>query len=226
MSVELRTALLAGASGLVGAQLLHSLLEGRQYAKVKALVRSPLGMEHPLLEQIIVDYDSLESYIGHFGVDDVYCCLGTTIKKAGTQEAFKKVDLEYPLMLAKLAQRSGVQRFLMVTALGADPGSRNFYLRVKGEVEEGVKNVGLPSLHIFRPSLLLGDRKEFRLGEKLAIKMSPLLKLVMRGRLRRFKPISASDVAQAMAIKGRTPQKGCYIYESDQIYDISQTPLQ
>lgn len=225
MSVEQRTALLAGASGLVGAALLQHLLEGQQYSRVKVLVRSPLSTEHPRLEQIVVDYDNLDSYKQHFSVDAVYCCLGTTIKKAGSQEAFKRVDLEYPLTLAKLAKHNGVQRFLMITAVGANRGSRNFYSRVKGEVEEGLKSSGLPSLHIFRPSLLLGDRQEFRLGEKLAIMLNPLLKLILRGGLRKFKPILAADVAQAMAKKGQTSEKGCFIYESHQIYDISRTPL-
>lgn len=225
MSAEQRTALLAGASGLVGTQLLQDLLEGQQYSKVKVLVRSPLSTEHPRLEQIVVDYDNLDSYMEHFNVDAVYCCLGTTIKKAGSQEAFKRVDLEYPLTLAKLAKQNRVQRFLMVTAVGANRRSRNFYSRVKGEVEEGLMSIGLPSLHIFRPSLLLGDRQEFRLGEKLAIMLNPLLKLILRGGLRKFKPILAADVARAMAKKGQTSEKGCFIYESHQIYDISRAPL-
>ncbi|CAH1198992.1 hypothetical protein PAECIP111893_01201 [Paenibacillus plantiphilus] len=135
------------------------------------------------------------------------------------------MDLEYPLTLAKLAKQNRVQRFLIVTAVGSNRGSRNFYSRVKGEVEEGVMSIGLPSLHIFRPSLLLGDRQEFRLGEKLAIMLNPLFKLIMRGRLRKFKPILAADVARAMAKKGQASQKGCFIYESHQIYDISRAPL-
>ncbi|MBW7475457.1 oxidoreductase [Paenibacillus oenotherae] len=220
MTEQRKTALLAGASGLVGAQLLKDLLEKQQYSQVKVLVRNPLSLEHPRMEQIVVDFDELGSSLQHFQVDDVYCTLGTTIKKAGTQEAFKKVDLDYPLALAKLAKQGGAQRFLMVTALGANPRSGNFYSRVKGEVEESVRDIGLPALHIFRPSLLLGDRKEFRLVEKLAIILSPLFKLVMRGRLRRYRPVHAAIVARAMAVKGSTLQEGVFIYESDQIAEI------
>jgi uncharacterized protein YbjT (DUF2867 family) len=216
-----KSALLVGATGLVGGELLTLLLDHSGYEKVKVFTRKPLNNNHPKLEQIGMDFDDLNLYKEHFNVTDVYCCLGTTIKKAGSQSAFRKVDYDYPVVLAKLAEERNVEKFLIITAMGADKSSKVFYNRVKGKVEEELRNSGIGTLHIFRPSLLLGERQEFRLGEKLAIILSPVLSIAMVGVLRKYKPIQAKNVAKGMFIAGQTQKTGIFIYPSDEIQEIS-----
>lgn len=218
-----KIALIAGASGLVGSELFHILLESSDYTKVKVVVRKELEAKHPKLEQILVDFDHLEQWREHLFANDVYCCLGTTIKKAGSQEAFRKVDYEYPVKLALLTKEQGAERFLVVSALGANPNSRIFYSRTKGQLEEQLKKAGLSALHIFQPSLLMGDRTEFRLGEKIAAFLSPVYSPLMIGKLRKYKPVSGRRVAAAMHNAAQSPLSGIFVYPSDQIITYSRT---
>ncbi|USK68899.1 oxidoreductase [Peribacillus asahii] len=222
MNTEKRKALIVGATGLVGNELLRILLQSNTYENVKALVRKPISIKHPKLTQRLVDFNALEKYEEEFAVYDVFCCLGTTIKKAGSQEAFKKVDFEYPLKAAKLAKKKGANQFLIISAMGANSQSRIFYNRVKGVIEEALKQVQLPSLHIFRPSLLLGKRNEFRLGERFAEMVSPIFLPLLIGKLRKYKPIQAKDVAQAMYQIAKQNRKGEFVYESNQILNNSK----
>lgn len=216
-----KTALLAGASGMVGNELLHILLESPHYRGVKILVRRPLDMAHEKLEQIVTDFDKLDDYVKHFDVDDVYCCLGTTIKKAGSRDAFKKVDYEYPLKMAELAKSQQAKNFLIITALGADAESKVFYSRTKGQLQVRLKKVGLTALHIFQPSLLLGERQEFRLGEKAAAALSPAISKLLKGKMEKYKPIQARNVALAMYEVAQIERTGNYTYPSDRIEKIS-----
>jgi uncharacterized protein YbjT (DUF2867 family) len=216
-----KSALIVGATGLVGNELVSILLTQTKYDSVKVLTRRLIPLNHPKLEQIITDFDQLDQYKQHLQVDDVYCCLGTTIKTAGSQEAFKKVDFTYPLELAQLTKDAGAQKFFIITAMGADPNSKVFYSRVKGEIEVELKKLGFPTLHIFRPSLLLGERKEFRLGEKIGVILSPVLSFVMVGSFKKYKPIHAKDVAMAMYQASQLPDSGSFTYESDEIYRLS-----
>lgn len=216
-----KTALLAGASGLVGNELLHILLNSPHYKEVKVLVRRPLDMAHEKLEQVVTDFDKLDDYANHFDVDDVYCCLGTTIKKAGSQSAFKKVDYEYPLKMAELAKSQQVKNFLIITALGADAESKVFYSRTKGQLQVRLKKTGLTALHIFQPSLLLGDRQEFRLGEKAATVLSPAISKLLKGKMKKYKPVEARNVALAMYEVAQIERTGNYTYPSDRIEKIS-----
>jgi uncharacterized protein YbjT (DUF2867 family) len=218
-----KSALIAGSTGLVGSELLQYILDRTAYEKVKLFVRRPLTIKHPKLEQIVVDFDHLDQYKENFQVDDVYCCLGTTIKKAKTKEAFQKVDQAYPLELARLSAESGVQKFLIISSMGADPKSSIFYSRVKGQVEAELQRLNLTSLHIFRPSLLLGERQEFRLGEKVAEVLAPIYSFALVGAMRKYKPIQAKDVAFAMYLTAQKPLTGTFIYESDQIQQRSKT---
>lgn len=222
MTIIKKTALIAGASGLVGNELLRILLEANDYEKIKIFTRNRLNLEHSKLEQIVVDYDNLDQYKDYLNVNDVFCCLGTTIKKAGTQEAFMRVDYEYPLEIARLSRESGIDKFLIITAMGANKNSKIFYNRVKGEVEEELTKIHFPSLIIFRPSLLLGNRKEFRLGEKIASVLSPLFSFALTGSLRKYKPIQARDVAMAMYVSAQRKNLGNRIIQSDEIYDLSR----
>ena len=191
-----RRALLAGASGLVGSHCLQRLLHDPHYAQVVALVRRPLDVTHPRLVQSVVDFDHLALPAGRF--DDVYCCLGTTIRRAGSQEAFRRVDFEYPVALAHAARQRGALRFLLVSALGADAASKVFYNRVKGEVEEAVRQAGIERTWFFRPSLLLGERSETRPAERAGIVFAKLVSPLLRGPLGRYRAIDADAVAAAM----------------------------
>ena len=160
-----------------------------------------------------------------FSVDDVYCCLGTTIKKAGSKDNFRKVDFHYPLELAKIAKKNNVPQFNIVTAMGADAKSSIFYNKVKGEVEEAIIKLKIDNTNIFRPSLLMGDRKESRKGEKIGIALAKIINPLMVGPLRKYRGIKATDVARAMLINSKMPKEGLSIFSSDQIYDIAANDI-
>ncbi len=212
-----RSALVVGSSGLVGSALVRHLFHTPEYWHVTTLVRRPQPIANPKLEQVVVDFDRLEEHAERFQVDDVFCCLGTTIRKAGSREAFRKVDYEYPLRVAELCREAGARQFLMITALGANPHSRIFYNQVKGEVEQAVRGVGLPALHIFRPSLLLGHRTELRPGEAAAALLSRPLRPLMLGPLRRYRPVEAEVVARAMVAVALRDEAGAHVHESEEI---------
>lgn len=220
-----RTCLVAGASGLVGSELLRLLLEAPEYRQVTALVRRPLSLQHPRLRQATVDFDHLDAHADLFRVDDLYCCLGTTRKKAGSQEAFRRVDLDYPVALAGLARECGVAQYLIITSMGADPRSLVFYSRVKGQVEQAISGMGLPAVHIFRPSLLLGQRTEHRLGEEAAARVSRWIPFHRLGPLRRYQPIAGSVVARAMYRVASAGAEGVHIYPSVEIARLGSAQL-
>ncbi|MFS0777283.1 NAD(P)H-binding protein [Neobacillus sp. 3P2-tot-E-2] len=217
MGVNKKTALVLGATGLIGKELVKILSENGHYQKVHLLVRRPIQVESEICEVHIIDFDKLNQYNELFKVTDVFCCLGTTIKVAKTKEAFRKVDYQYPIEAAKIAKKYGAKKYFIVSSMGADTKSLFFYSRVKGEVEETLINLNIPSLHIFRPSLLLGKREEFRLGEKFAEKASVVLNKIMIGPLRPYRGIQARKVAAAMAVVAQSDIKGKHIYLSHEI---------
>ncbi len=221
MNQPTKTALIAGASGLTGTHCLELLLQNLLYHKVIALVRKPLPIVHEKLQQIQVDFEQLETSTGDFTADDVYCCLGTTIKKAGSQVNFRKVDYDYVVNVAKASYTKGAKRFLLVSSLGASSQSSIFYSRVKGETEAAVAAIPFEEVHIFRPSLLLGNRQEQRLGESMAMKAFKVLGFAMIGPLAVYKGIDAQDVAKAMIRVAQKGQKGKHIYLSDEIQRIA-----
>jgi uncharacterized protein YbjT (DUF2867 family) len=210
-----RTAWVAGGSGLVGGQLLAQLLSEPSYDEVCSAGRRELALRHERLVQKIVSFQSLEAAIPPAA--DVFCCLGTTIKKAGSREEFRKVDYEYPLAIARAAHAAGARQLLVVTAMGADPGSRVFYNRVKGELERDLQSLGLGTLHILRPSLLLGPRQENRPGERAGAVFASLAGPLMVGPLRKWKAIEAAAVARAMVLLALRPSHGCHVYRSDEL---------
>jgi uncharacterized protein YbjT (DUF2867 family) len=212
-----QTAVLLGASGLIGGFCLHTLLADPSYTKIVLLVRRPLPISADArLLQKAISFDSLDAN-DFAGIGDVFCALGTTMRKAVSQEAFRRVDVEYPLTAAKMALQAGVGQFVLVSSVGADTASKSFYLRTKGELEREVGNLGFARAHIFRPSLLLGRRDEFRLGEGVMQAMAPVLNLAMIGGWRRYRPISAAAVGRAMVAAARQGSKGTSIYEYDEI---------
>ncbi len=212
-----KTALVIGATGLIGRQCVVTLLQSEQYDKVTTLVRHLSGAKHPNLDEQMIDFDKLEQYSHLMKVDDVFCCMGTTIKKARSKEKFKKVDYEYPLQVAKIALQQGAKQYLIVTAMGADQKSPFFYNQVKGEIEEALKDLDYPSLHIFQPSLLTGDRKEFRMGEKMAVYSFKALNLLLHGPLKKYRSIEGKTVAEAMVKAANSEKRGTFVYESDVI---------
>lgn len=194
------TALLAGATGLIGNHLLEMLLASPTHDKVIALTRRPLERSHDKLSNLVADFDQLEEAVRSSGiqVDEGYCALGTTIKKAGSKEAFRKVDFDYETTFARAAQAAGATKFALVSAVGASARSSIFYSRVKGETERAVREMGFASCHIFQPGVLLGDRGESRPGEQLAVALTPLLNLGLQGPMKKYRGIEAKTVAEAM----------------------------
>jgi uncharacterized protein YbjT (DUF2867 family) len=212
-----RAALIAGASGLVGSHCLRLLLADDAYERIVALVRRGLPVSHPKLVQREIDFDLLADLGNVPRAHDVFCCLGTTMQQAGSKDAFRRVDLDYVRELALAAQRQHAAQFLLVSSLGADPASRVFYSRVKGEAEAAVRGIRFDAIHVFRPSLLLGHRAKSRLGERLATPVARAVAPLLAGPLRRYRPISAETVARAMVAAARRAEPGIHVYPSDRI---------
>jgi len=208
--MENRVALIAGSTGLIGSQLLELLLEDNFYSKVIALSRKPLSMSHTKLEIVLVEASELKTH-RDLKADDVFCCLGTTIKQAKTKEAFRKVDYDYTVELAQLLKNNGASHFLLVSALGADKTSGIFYNKVKGEVEDAISTLGFNAFHIFRPSLLIGLRKESRAGEDAAKVFYKLFGFLIP---KKYKGIESIKVARAMLSFAKENKQGKFIHES------------
>ena len=216
-----RSALVVGASGLVGRHLLALLLADDAYSRVIVLTRKSLGLEHPKLIESVVNFDQLEQHQNLIKGEDVFCCLGTTIKVAGSQEAFRKVDFTYVVQTAAISQKNGGRQFLVISSLGADAHSRIFYNRVKGEMEKAVGKIPFDSVRVFRPSLLLGERRESRPAEALAIFFFKALSVFLFiGALRRYRAVQAHTVAKAMLETAKQQGKGVKILESEEIQSL------
>jgi len=213
-----RTALVAGATGLTGKHLLEFLLADERYASVCALVRKATLQAHPKLSEHVIDFESLGKLPK---ADDAFCCLGTTIKKAGSQAAFRKVDFDTVINFAAAAKAAGAKRFLVVSALGANAKSSVFYNRVKGEMENALKAMNFESLHIFRPSFLLGERAEARVGERLGIAVFSALAPLMIGPARKIRPVEAKVVARGMVLAANGGVLGVEVIESDEIIGLN-----
>ncbi len=215
------TALIAGGSGLVGRFLLRQLLDAPEYERVIAIGRRPLGLSHPKLVQLQVDFTALDKVSADLRCDTAFCGLGTTIKQAGSPEAFRAVDHVAVLALAWAARRHGAEKFYVVSSMGADAGSRIFYNRVKGETERALAVLDFKTLGIFRPSLLLGPRPEQRLGERIGAAVMWLVEPMLLGRLRPYRAIEAEVVARAMlrcSLDSKT--RGRRVYQSDEIQEL------
>ena len=219
-----RSAVLLGASGLVGSHLLRLLADDPAYAAIKAFTRRPLGLSGPTVHEVAVDFDRPEGYRAHLaGVDDVFCCLGTTIKKAGSEDAFRKVDFEAPLAVAREARASGAGQFLIVTAVGANAKSRIFYNRVKGEVEEALGKLDFPrGLKVLHPSMIVGERAERRPAERIVMGLMRSTRPLFVGGMTRYRAIDAIDVARAMhnAAVQEADNGGVRVYEGESLFSL------
>jgi len=195
--VDTQNSLVVGATGLVGKEVINELAS--KGISVKALSRIDLNSSNPCVENIKVNFDRLDEYKEHFKeVNDVYICLGTTISKAGSQEAFQKVDIEYCLETAKQALNAGVKNLSLITSIGADSSSSNFYLKTKGIIEDKISQLDFQSISIHRPGLLIGSRKEMRLAELIGQKIYPAINLLLLGNLSKYKCIKVEILARAM----------------------------
>lgn len=208
--------LVAGGSGLVGHELLQLLDRDSRVDQVVAVSRRALGFQSKKISDLILNWDQPEAFQLP-PADVAFCSLGSTIKKAGSQEAFRKVDHDYVIQFAQSAKKAGVRKFLMVSAIGADEKSAIFYSRVKGETERDLEKVGFESLTVFRPSLLLGERAEKRFGEKLAIQLFPLYRPFLVGPLAKQMPIEAKRVAQKMVEFTFAPVPGFRIVTNEEM---------
>ena len=213
-----RIALLAGATGLVGGYCLGRLLAEPAYSRVITVGRRALPRDDPKLDQRVVDLDRLGTVGFEFPhATDVFCCLGTTMKQAGSAAEFRQVDFTYVVTLAGLSLGRGAKQFLLVSSLGASPTSRIFYSRVKGETEAAVTALPFEGRQIFRPSILTGERRERRAGESIGAAVMRGTAFAMLGPLRKYRPIAAATVAQAMVRVALQAPRGINVYESDAI---------
>ncbi len=216
-----KTAIIAGATGLVGGHLLDILMDDPSYSTVKVLTRRSMGGDDGKMKEIIIEnFDQLESYLKELKADDYFCCLGTTMNKAGSKEAFKKVDYEYPATLAAIARENGADTFSLVSAMGANSKSFIFYNKVKGEAEEAIKAMKLNKAFIFRPSFIEGERNEKRTGEKVALWVADNLGFIFSGPLKKYGAIHAHEIAEAMVKTAKSATENFKILESDQMKEL------
>jgi len=208
----MKTALIVGATGLIGKHLTQKLLANNYYEKVSIIVRKPLNINHPKLEQIIMDFDNLDA--SKILAEDIFCCLGTTMKQSGSKDAFYKVDFTYPLNFAKAGLANGAKQFLFVSSMGADEKSMVYYSRVKGEIEIALSDLHYPTLLIFRPSMLEGERENPRMGEKIGNAVMNFFAPLIPDK---YKVIMGEKVAQAMLELAQKNIKNKDIFESDSL---------
>ncbi|BDS09760.1 oxidoreductase [Aureispira anguillae] len=210
-----KTAIIIGASGLVGQELTQQLTVDDRYEKIIALVRKPLDIDHDKIEEVKYDFDwpNADLVMG----DELFCCLGTTIKAAGSQAAFRKVDYDYVLETAKIALANGTKKMTMISSIGADKNSKVFYSRVKGEIEAALHELDFEACHILRPSLLMGSRNELRMGELVGKFAMTAFSFAIPNK---YKGIESKQVAKAMIVAINSEKKGVQILESDDLLAV------
>jgi uncharacterized protein YbjT (DUF2867 family) len=215
----MKTALLFGSSGIVGGHLLNQLIKDTNYSKIKLFVRSDPEISNPKVEVIKTDFNNLENHKEDIKGDDCFFCIGTTKKNSPDKDDYRRVELDIPKEIAKIAKSNLVNSFIFVSALYANPKSSGDYVRFKGLVEEELKRLNFPKLALMRPSFLIGDRKEKRVGENIGIFVFKLLSPLLLGPLKKMKPIHAETVAKAM-IRVANENLERNIFESDEIVEL------
>jgi len=214
-------AVIAGASGLIGSELLQLLLQSQQYDEILALVRIELPVNHKKLVQLVVNFDQLKQYQASITGHAVFCCLGSTRSKTPDLSVYRKIDHDYPLELAQIAALNNIPHYHLVSAIGANSKSGNFYTKLKGETEDDIQQVGILSLHIYQPSLLTGNRKEFRFAEKLATTAMKFIDPLLLGSLQKYRSVPVNTVAKAMYNQSLNNEEGVFIHPSNHIKQLA-----
>ncbi len=222
MSTTPKIALVAGATGLVGGHLLDALLAAPDYTRVFALTRRPFAREHPKLANRVVIFERMAEQLKGLTAQDAFCCIGTTIAEAGSQEAFRATDVDAVLLFARAAKAAQATRFVVVSSVGASSESTKFYLRTKGEMEEAVSDLGFASVDILQPSLLLGSRKALRPLEIAGQIFSPLINPLLTGAHEAYRAVPAETVGKAMLGAARRGARGVYRYTYGAIRQLSE----
>lgn len=217
----MKTAILIGATGLVGGKCLEILLDSPQYSEVVVISRKYMEVDHPKFKLEIIEFNDLHKSWDKFRGDDLFYCLGTTMRNAKTKKNFRKIELDYCINIAKIAHHNKVSQFLLVSAMGANENAFLFYNKTKGEIEAQLKQIGFKTLQIFRPGLLLGKREEFRFFESISQGFFKVFNYVLIGPLKGMRAITAHSVAKAMVIKANEPIKGTAIYSNRNILEIA-----
>jgi uncharacterized protein YbjT (DUF2867 family) len=218
------TAVVIGATGLTGTLLLEQLLTDNDFKTIRILVRKKVNISHPKLEQLVVDFDDINDYANKFGKGDViFCCVGTTQKKVKNDKiAYEKVDYDIPVNAAKIGIQKKFKKFLLVSAIGAKEQSSNFYLSLKGKTENAIAAMPFESVAVFRPSLLLGKRNEHRFGEKMAQGIAEIFSFTFYGWLRKYHPVDAKHVANAMIQQSKSKDRGVHYFDFEGIMNLSE----
>jgi uncharacterized protein YbjT (DUF2867 family) len=211
-----KTAIVVGATGLIGSYVVNILKDKDEFERIIILGRRDIEIQHPKIEVFITDFQDLDKFNFWADADCLFCCIGTTIAVAGTKENFRKVDYGIPKALCPYCENYSIS-FLLVSSVGADKNSSNFYLKTKGETEDAVINSGIKTVHIFRPSMLLGPRKEKRLGEQIGKIFMQITNPLMLGGLKRYKAVKAETVANAMINESLKNESGIFIHENEEI---------
>jgi uncharacterized protein YbjT (DUF2867 family) len=213
--------ILVGSSGLIGSNLLSELIQSEAISEILLLVRRSTDVSSSKVKELIVNFEKPNSYSIDIQADIIYSCLGTTKSETPNSSLYRQIDLEYPLNLAKLGQKNGVAQFHIISSLGADAGSSNSYLKLKGELEQELKKLSISSLHIYQPSFLIGERKKDRLADKI---MKPVFRLIdplLIGPLKKYRSIKAADVARVMLNQSIKDLKGTFTYPSIKIQELA-----
>ena len=205
----------------MGGYLLDFLLQSAAYKEVTILVRKELPVQHAKLKQVLVDFAQLGKYEKEITGHALFSCLGSTRKKTPDLAVYRKIDHDYPLQLAQIAAKNGIKQFHLVSSMGANASSSNFYTKIKGETEDDLKKAGLKCLHIYRPAMLTGDRHEKRSGERVLIGLFKLIDPLLMGSLRKYRSISGKTVASAMYKQSLINQEGIFIHPSDEIKELA-----
>ncbi|WDF78008.1 NAD(P)H-binding protein [Mucilaginibacter sp. KACC 22773] len=214
-------AIIAGSTGLIGSKLLQILLRESFYDEVLILVRKKIDFDHKKLTQLVVNFDQLDSYADTLTGHALFSCLGTTNAKTPDKTVYRHIDHDYPVQLAQLALKNGIGQYHLVSSIGADPGSSFFYTKTKGETEADIRKLGLPKLYIYRPSMLTGNRQEKRSMEKALIAFYKIIDPLLFGSWKKYRSIAGETVAMAMYKQSTKNNTGTFIYESDQIKQLS-----
>jgi len=218
----MKTALVIGATGLIGRNLVFELIKSPQFSKVTVLVRRNIEIKHDKLNQILLDFDELDKYKEAIVADTIFCCLGSTKSKTPDPILYKQIDFDYPLTVAKFAKQNGASHYLLVSSIGANVDSSVFYTKLKGEIEAAISEIGYKSFSIFRPSLLLGSRIESRPLETITQFLMRVLNPLFIGPLKLYKAINGTEVAKALLKKAIEAKPGTEIILNNTMLDLAK----